>query len=117
MRRLLFASIVLVGFSLAANPVRTSFQRVVSFSQDKSAIVLRMDDGTSLNVMPAQLAIPRNTTVAQLSTISSAGSLQAAVRVSYRSDGSIDRVRVHVFHSDAETRAFLQKAANRRSNR
>jgi hypothetical protein len=107
----------------AANPALAQFQRVASVSKNGSMVKLELEDGSTLDVAATQLRIVSTSPMARrpdvspadLSSMSGAGSLQAAACVRYRADGTVVRVRVRVFASDAETRAFLQKVGDRQA--
>ncbi|HUJ13152.1 MAG TPA: hypothetical protein VLV86_03860 [Vicinamibacterales bacterium] len=122
--------IALVACALAAPIVaapkhaRPLPQRLASVAQNGTTVTLHFENGTSLDVPSKNLRIrnasrqphqPHILTVEQLSSMNASGPLPAIAIV--QEGRAAHRVRVRVFANDAETRAFLQRAADRQAAR
>ena len=127
--RLVLAGILTLALSVAtaaATHERTLPQRLVAVSQNGSTVTLHFENGNTVDVPAASVKIREAShpshqravvSVAQLGGMSAAGPLPAVAFVQNGAQGSVTHVRVRVFESDAETRAFLQRSADRRAAR
>ena len=122
MKRAAFAVIAFglaVPLFAAAKHGRPQPQRLVSILQNGTSVTLRFEDGNSVDLAATNVRIrrasptnqPRVMSIPQLTSMAAGGPLPAVAIVSRR------YARIRVFENDAETRAFLQRAADRRAAR
>ena len=122
--RLVLAAILTLALSAAtatAKHTRELPQRLVAVSQNGSSVTLHFENGNTVDVPATNVKIRTHQrggmSVARLSGMSGAGPLPAVAFVQDGPQGSATHARVRVFESDAETRAFLQRSADRRAAR
>ena len=121
-------AVAFVAFALALPVLAAAIQpqRIASISQNGSTVTLRFENGTSVDVPATGLKIRRissqphqlrTMTVAQLSAMNGAAPLPAIAMLRAHDGTSPRGMRIRVFESDADTRAFLQQYADRQAAR
>ena len=126
----LIATLVLSAFPMYAGPGRRGGHpvptRIVSVSQSGSNVQMKLDDGRSIEVPESAVRIVQREEIkaegssaqapARMSVSSlRSGSAPAVATVIYAKDGSVRRVRVQVFRSDAAANAFVSSARSAQS--
>ena len=119
--RNVFLTIVALFVFAAAAVAASNPARLAALTDKGTTVSLKLDDGSTLNVARRDLKIrdARRTEAKGHKALTAndlaSGSLPAAVSVIYRKDGTVRKVRVNVFASEDEARAFVERRQRTRT--